>query len=175
MRPRRRRRWPADARVQRRVVKHSPTGKPPVRYGGVTIPAPAGWVAVRAPWVHGTYELGYLTFQNGDTLDEYFALERPYNAFALYRATGDFVGWYCNVTQPTELADDEIHWHDLFIDVIVYPDSRTLVLDEDELEEAGLAATDPDLHAMILAARDELLELAARQAFPFSAVREQSS
>jgi hypothetical protein len=49
-----------------------------------------------------------------------------------------------------------------------------LVLDEDELAEAGLAATDPALHAMILAARDELLELAARQAFPFTAVRERS-
>ena len=160
--------------TERRVVKLSPTGKPPVRYGGTELPAPEGWVAVRAPWVHGTYELGYLTFRNGDTLDEYFALERPYNAFALYRPGGEFAGWYCNVTQPTAIVDGEIHWHDLFIDVIVYPDGRTLVLDEDELADAGVAERDPALHAMILAARDELLELAARRAFPFSTAPEPS-
>jgi hypothetical protein len=161
--------------VARHVVKLSPTGKPPVRYSGTSLPAPEGWVAVRAPWIHGTYELGYLTFQNGDTLDEFFALERPYNAFALYRADGEFAGWYCNVTHLTRIVDDEIHWHDLFIDVIVYPDGRTLVLDEDELAEAGVEASDPTLYAMILAARDELLELAARRAFPFSTAPERSS
>lgn len=150
------------------IVKVSPTGKKPVRYTGRLLDSPDGWIAARAEWVHGDMELGYLTFLNGDYLDEYFSLERPYNAFALYRADGSFVGWYCNVTHPTVVIDNEIQWHDLFIDVIAYPDGRTLVLDEDELEESGLATTDPDLHAMIVNARDELLEMIARRCYPFS-------
>ena len=158
--------------MQRTVIKHSPSGKPPVQYAGQALPAPEDWVAVRAPWIHGTYGLGYLTFQNGDMLHEYFSLERPYNAFAIYRDDESFVGWYCNVTQPTEVSGDEIHWHDLYIDVIVYPDGRTLVLDEDELSASGLAERDPELHATILAARDELLELAAEREYPFSTAPE---
>ena len=123
---------------------------------------------MRANWVHGRMDLGYLVFEPDDLLDEYFALERPYNAFALYRSSGEFVGWYCNVTHPTAVAAQTISWHDLYVDVIVYPDGRTLVLDEDELAEAGVAQRDPALHALILDARDELLRLAAERAYPFS-------
>lgn len=150
------------------IVKFSPMGRPPVRYAGCGFESPGGWVAARAEWVHGDMDLGYLTFLNGDYLDEYFALERPYNAFALYREHGEFVGWYCNVTHPTTVIGSEIQWHDLYVDVIVYPDGRTLVLDEDELDASGLEATNPELHARILAGRDELLEMAARRAYPFS-------
>ena len=145
-------------------------GKPPVHYAAHRIESAEGWIAARARWVHGYMDLGYLTFMNGDVLDEYFALDRPYNAFAIYRASGDFAGWYCNVTHPTTVVGNEIHWYDLYLDVIVYPDGGTLVLDEDELEESGLAHSDPDLYAMILAAKDELLELANTNAYPFSEV-----
>lgn len=152
------------------IVKFSPSGKPLVRYTGTTIPSPDGWVAARAEWVHGDMDLGYLTFLNGDSLYEYFSLERPYNAFALFRADGEFAGWYCNVTRPTSVCGGEIHWHDLYLDVIVYPDSRTLVLDEDELEEAELDTRDPALHAMILEGRDELLRMIQNNTYPFSEI-----
>ena len=150
------------------IVKMSPSGKKPVRYTGTLIDSPKDWIAARAEWVHGDMDLGYMTFLNGDYLDEYFALKRPYNAFALYRAHGEFVGWYCNVTHPTVVIGDEVQWHDLYIDVIAYPDGRTLVLDEDELEESGLKTSDPKLHTMIVEARDELLEMVAARAYPFS-------
>jgi hypothetical protein len=150
------------------IVKLRPNGAEATRYSGARIEAPAGWIAVRAAWVHGRMDLGYLVFEPDDWLDEYFALERPYNAFALYRASGAFVGWYCNVTHPTAVTGRTITWHDLYVDVIVYPDGRALVLDEDELAESGVAQQDPALHACILNARDELLQLAAARAYPFS-------
>jgi hypothetical protein len=150
------------------IVKLRPEGSEAARYSGERFPAPDGWIAARAQWRYGRMDAGYMVFEPGDYLDEYFALERPYNAFALFRATGDFVGWYCNVTYPTRVTDHTITWHDLYVDVIVYPDGRTLVLDEDELAESELLERDPALHAEILAARDELLELAAANAYPFS-------
>lgn len=153
------------------IVKVSPDGKTPVRYTGEIIPSPEEWIVARAHWGHGDMDLGYLSFRNGDYLDEYFSLERPYNAMALFREDHTFVGWYCNVTLPTVIADGEIHWHDLFVDVIVYPDGETLILDEDELEESGLQNKNPGLHQMILAGRDELLRLVAEKAYPFSEVR----
>lgn len=153
------------------IVKVSPVGKPPVRYEGRIIPAPAGWIAARADWVHGEMDLGYLHFKNGDYLDEYFALDEPYNAFALYRANDEFVGWYCNITHPTTVENGEIHWHDLFLDVIVYPDGRTLVLDEDELAESGLETSDPATYQMILEGKQALLQKAAGGEYPFSEAR----
>ena len=150
------------------VVKLRPNGAEATRYAGARIDAPEGWIAVRAQWVHGRMDLGYLVFEPDDWLDEFFAIERPYNAFALYRAAGAFMGWYCNVTHPTAVDGRTITWHDLYVDVIVYPDGRTLVLDEDELAESGLDEHDPALHARILNARDELLRLAAARAYPFS-------
>ena len=153
------------------IVKVSPTGEKRVRYEGELIPGPEGWIVARARWVHGDIDLGYLEFRNGDYLDEYFALEHPYNAFALYRDDHTFVGWYCNVTHPTTVSRTEIQWHDLFVDVIVYPDGRTLVLDEDELENSGLETTDPKLFRMIISGRDELLRLVETGSYPFSEVR----
>lgn len=156
------------------VIKHPHEDGRPVQYTGRQIESPPDWIAVRATWTHGTYDLDYLRFQNGDYLDEYFALERPYNAFALYREDSTFVGWYCNVTHPTEVNGGEIHWYDLYVDVVVYPDGSTLVLDEDELEASGLARRDPNLYALILEGRDELLRLAAENAFPFCTAPVQS-
>lgn len=151
------------------IVKLKPDGSQAARYDGVPLVAAAGWVAARAVWRYRRLDAGYLVFEPGDELDEFFALDAGYNAFAIYRAGREFVGWYCNVTHPACLRDGTITWHDLYIDVIVYPDGRLLVLDEDELAASGLATTDPALHARIVAARDALLALAASGAYPFSA------
>jgi hypothetical protein len=48
------------------------------------------------------------------------------------------------------------------------PDGQVYVVDEDELDESALAATDPPLYATILAARDELLAMQRENAYPFS-------
>lgn len=152
------------------VIKHALDGRPPVRYSANLLPSPDGWIVARATWVHGAVDAGPLSFRDGDTLEEFFSLDRPYNAFAIYRPGGEFAGWYCNVTQPTEVHDDEIHWHDLFVDVLVTPDGRVSVEDEHELEESGLRASDPETYAMVLTGRDELLALIRDNAYPFNTV-----
>jgi hypothetical protein len=154
------------------VAKLRPDGSIAARYAAVELPAPEGWVLVEAQWVHGRVDIGCFAFEPGDVLLEYFSLDRFYNAFATYRATGEFVAWYCNVTYPTRLSETELHWHDLYIDVIVLADGTVHVLDEDELVAAGLAGSDPELHATILAARDELLRMIERGCYPFSDVRD---
>jgi hypothetical protein len=154
------------------VVKLRPHGSEAARYVGTELPAPDGWIAVQARWRYPRVDIGHLVFEPGDVLDEYFALERPYNAFAVYRSSSGFAGWYCNVTHPTIVNGDTIYWHDLYVDVIVRPDGDVIVLDEDELAAARLDERDPALHALILAARDELLARIAAREYPFSEVRE---
>jgi hypothetical protein len=152
------------------VVKVRPDGSEATRYDAREMPAPDGWLAVAAQWVHGFVDIGCFAFQQDDLLVEYFSLDRPYNAFATYRAHGEFVAWYCNVTHPTSVTESEITWHDLYVDVVVLASGEVLVLDEDELEQSGLRHRDPELHARILDARDELLTLIQNLDYPFSEV-----
>jgi uncharacterized protein len=163
---------PAQPGRQWIVAKLRPDGSVATRYDAWELPAPPDWILVEAHWVHGRVDIGCFVFEPGDVLLEYFSLDRHYNAFATYRQSGEFVAWYCNVTYPTIVTDSELHWHDLYIDVIVLADGTVLVLDEDELEESALLARDPQLHATILAARDELLAMIEHDAYPFNDVRE---
>jgi hypothetical protein len=51
--------------------------------------------------------------------------------------------------------------------LIALPNGVYVVRDEDELEESGLATSDPALHKLILDTRDELIRLFEHRAFPF--------
>lgn len=149
------------------IVKLRPDGTEGTRYPGTVLPGQPGWLVAHAVWGRDRLELGYLTFDPDDQFVEYFALHAPYNAFALYSHRRELKGWYCNVTYPTRVTSHEVAWHDLFVDVIVYPDGRLLILDEDELAEAGIEQTDPALFAMILEGSRCLQRLARQRAYPF--------
>jgi hypothetical protein len=62
---------------------------------------------------------------------------------------------------------ETVVWHDLFIDLIGFPDGQFLILDEDELEASGMMDDEPDLVALILVARDTMIERFRARDFPF--------
>lgn len=82
----------------------------------------------------------------------YFWEDRPYNAYHWIDERLDSVALYFNISDRTRIAERTIEWRDLAVDVLISPDGRCRVLDEDELPP-GL---DPALHAYIEAARDDL-------------------
>jgi protein associated with RNAse G/E len=138
------------------------------RYPGLVLSNLHPWIAVRAEWSLPRVDLGYLDFEPGDFLHEYFSPDHPFNAFAVFAPDGRLKGWYCNVTYPARIEGEQISWQDLYIDIILCPDGRTAVLDEDELAEAGLEQTDPGLFRFILDARDALGQRIQERAYPFS-------
>lgn len=150
------------------IVKLQPDRSEGARYPGEVIASPPGWVAARAVWTYRRWEVGPLVFEPDDVLLEYFALKKPFNAFGVYTPAGRFKGWYCNVTHPSWLEDTTLFWHDLYIDVVVTPDGASEVLDEDELDAAGVAERDPALYRTIIEARDLLLRRARAGDYPFS-------
>jgi len=91
---------------------------------------------------------------NDRFLEVYFS-QRWYNIFEIHdRADDRLKGWYCNVTLPAEIRSGRITYVDLALDLLVYPDGRQLVLDEDEF--AALEIDDPTRQG----ARRALAELA---------------
>lgn len=88
-----------------------------------------------------------------DTLSlGYFRENRPYNAYHWVDENLASVALYFNISDATRIAADSVAWRDLAVDVLITPDGRCRVLDEDELP----ADIDPALRRYIDAARAEL-------------------
>jgi len=98
----------------------------------------------------------------GDRFLEAYYSDRWYNIFEIHdRSTDELKGWYCNVTYPAVFADGVVSYIDLALDLLVYPDGRQLVLDEDEFEDLHLGTADTQK------ARDALGELQKILVMPF--------
>jgi hypothetical protein len=151
------------------IVKLRPNGSEAIRYPGEVITAPDGWIATRAPWGQRRVDLGYLVFEPNDIFLEFFSTIEPLNVFAVFTANGTLKGWYCNVTHPSWMRDDAVYWHDLYIDVVTYPDRDEIrVLDEDELADSGVETSDPALYQLIVAGRSRLLQMIENNEYPFT-------
>jgi len=82
----------------------------------------------------------------------YFWKDRPYNAYHWIDESFASLALYFNISDRTCIGEHTIEWRDLAVDILISPDGRCRVLDEDELPP-GIDAT---LHAYIAQARDDL-------------------
>jgi predicted RNA-binding protein associated with RNAse of E/G family len=82
----------------------------------------------------------------------YFWQDRSYNVYHWIDQQQDTVALYFNIADNTTITQKTIAWRDLTVDVLITPDGRCRVLDEDELP----AEIDSELLAYINRSRDEL-------------------
>lgn len=95
-----------------------------------------------------------IILKRNDRFVETFFTDKWFNIFEIYdRDDGKLKGWYCNVTKPAEISDDEIAYADLILDLWISADGKQTVLDEDELNELNV---DDDLKKKIYVSLDEL-------------------
>lgn len=81
---------------------------------------------------------GILLAENDLFFEAYFS-DRWYNIFEIHdKVTGFLKGWYCNVTYPAQFSNGLISYIDLALDLLVFPDGRQLVLDQDEFDALSL-------------------------------------
>ena len=159
--------------IVKRSAKHG--GAERARYPAtvVTSDLPSPWLICETHWTMGRHDQGLLVFENGDLLQEIFSPIHPYDLFTVFDPHGRLKGWYGNVAWPAVLETEGdapvLVWHDLFVDIVAAPDGRMAIEDEDELDESGLATSDPELHARVLAARDELIARFRTARPPFGA------
>jgi hypothetical protein len=157
--------------VEVRLVK---AGRTKIRYPAELVEDNGDRITVRAPWAGaGTRDFGFVRFEPGDVFTEYYWRALPHSPAGMGGARwyavkevragdGTLKGWYCDITRPAVLDGGELVVEDLDLDLWVSADlSSVLRLDEDEFEESGLAARDPESADRAVRARDEL-ELLAR-------------
>ncbi len=111
-------------------------------------------------------ELGFI--DRGTVSYEYYWLDRWYNVFRFHRPDGTLRNWYCNVNLPPTYAGDVLDYIDLDLDLLVWPDLRTEILDRDDFERNAESYDYPEsVRAGAENALDELRSMIIGRRFPF--------
>lgn len=81
-----------------------------------------------------------------------------YKISAHYDADGNFTRWYCDIILEENPAENQIIFHDLLIDVVIYPDGSVRIVDFDEAADAlEKELITPDMLSRALRSTDKLL------------------
>lgn len=121
------------------VIKQDIYGNEMFRYSGKVLRITEDSVQLEAFFTKGNFIFHGIELKVGDRFVEIFYFDRWYNIFEMYdQADGYLKGWYCNIGYPAVLEDSVVSYRDLALDLLVYPDGRQLVLDEDEFEVLSL-------------------------------------
>lgn len=124
------------------------------RYDGQILESQPNTLLVEAFFNREDLPFHGITLKQQDRFIERYYSNRWYNIFAIHDRDDDRLkGWYCNVTRPAEFSPGKIAYVDLALDLLVYPNGKYLVLDEDEFNQLPLDPASRDQ------ARQALFEL----------------
>jgi hypothetical protein len=125
------------------VHKCNADGEIVFSYTGEVLSRDAESVCLVALFQRNRMDLGYVVLKPGDVFTEWFYARRWYNVFQVQDVdSGALKGFYCNLTRPAIISESAVQADDLALDVFVYPDGSTLLLDQDEYEQLPLSAAE---------------------------------
>ena len=126
------------------VRKISPLGEDEISWEGEVIERRAAYVKLEAFFQDKDFvDLGFISFERNDRFIEWYFSDRWYTIYEVRAKKGDKLkGWYCNITRPTEIRENEIRTYDLALDLWVGPDGKSRVLDEDEFDKIKLSTSE---------------------------------
>jgi hypothetical protein len=121
------------------IIKNNHLGREVWRYRGKVIGRSNKGILVEAFFNRSDLDFNGIVLKQGDRFLEFYPFAKHYNVCEIYdRDSGKLKAWYCNVTHPVHITTEAISYDDLALDLLVYPDGRRLVLDEDEFNALGL-------------------------------------
>lgn len=125
------------------LIKRNHLGVEVWRYPGRLVRENARGVLVEAAFNRSDLPFHGLIFKQNDRFLELYLFNHWFNIYQIHdRDSGEVKCWYCNVTRSAEFCSNSIAYDDLALDLLVYPDGRQLVLDEDEFLSLNLSSTD---------------------------------
>jgi len=139
------------------VLKLDAQGNQTWRYHGEILQSLADRVVLEAHFDRDDRIFHGMPLRRGDRFLETYFTDRWYNIYEIHAREDDTLrGWYCNIGKPAQLDGDRLSYVDLALDLLVFPDGRQVVLDEDEFLELDISVTD---RQQALAALDELRQV----------------
>jgi len=125
------------------VVKQDTAGRDVWQYHGEVLRRTARGLLLQAYFDREDFLFHGVWLCKGDRFVEAYFTHRWYNIFEIHHREGDALkGWYCNITRPARLLNGRVEYVDLALDVLVYPDGSSLLLDEDEFAALPLGEED---------------------------------
>jgi uncharacterized protein len=121
------------------IIKQNVKGEETWRYSGRVLQKDSSSILIEANFNRPDTPFHGIVLGEGDRFVEIYYSSRWYNINEIHDRDDDRLkGWYCNVTRPPVIYDDRIEYVDLALDLLVFPDGRQLILDEDEFAELPL-------------------------------------
>jgi uncharacterized protein len=121
------------------VVKCNIEGKETWRYPGEILRRDENSILLAAHFNRPDLLFHGMLLAEGDLFIEIYFTDHWFNIFEIHdRKDGSLKGWYCNVTRPAVFKDGQVSYIDLALDLLVFPDGKQIVLDEDEFIELKL-------------------------------------
>ncbi|NOH11869.1 MAG: DUF402 domain-containing protein [Chloroflexi bacterium] len=115
------------------VIKLDHEGRETFRYQGQVLKQDQDKLVLEAYFGFEEVVVEDLIIIKGDRFVERFYSDRWYNIFEIHAGEDDQLkGWYCNIGHPAVFENGSVSYRDLALDLLVYPDGRQVVLDEDE-------------------------------------------
>ena len=150
------------------IIKRDALGQDELSYQGLVRETCQAYVCIEAEFAFGDRDLGYVLLRRGDIFREWFFRDRWFNIFRVGDGRNkQLKGWYCNITRPPQFGPDWIAADDLCLDVFVYPDGRTLVLDEEEFVTLDLSEKE---RRTARKAVQEILDMVRSRLAPFDEI-----
>lgn len=144
----------SESRDEITVIKLDLQGRETWRYAGQVINRGESYVLLEAKFNRADTPFHGIVLRQGDRFVETFYSNRWYNIFEMYdREDNTLKGWYCNIGYPAEIDHEQVSYIDLGLDLLVFPDGRQLVLDEEEFRKLPLS---PEVEQQALEALHEL-------------------
>lgn len=137
-----------------RVMKLDLAGAITWQYEGRLLQRPAHAIVLEALFDKPDFPLRDVVLRTGDRFVETYYDDRRYNIFQVFdRDSRQLKGWYCNLSRPALITAGTVSWVDLALDLWVWPDGRTALLDENEFNALPLEGAE---RLQVLQSLDEL-------------------
>jgi len=115
------------------VIKNNHLSQEVWRYDGEVVKQTPDALLVKAFFNRPELPFHEIVLMEGDRFIELYPFTKWFNIYQIHdREDGKLKAWYCNITRPVRMTDRKIEYDDLALDLLVYPDRRQLVLDEEE-------------------------------------------
>lgn len=122
------------------VIKQDPQGRETWRYQGTLVERDGDKIIIEAHFDRRDMDFHGMRLCRGDRFVETYYRDRWYNIFAIHdRENGQLKGWYCNIASPAVIEGNRISYRDFALDLLVFPDGRQVILDEDEFAELSIS------------------------------------
>ncbi|MBX3002634.1 MAG: DUF402 domain-containing protein [Anaerolineales bacterium] len=128
------------------VYKQNPAGELMYSWAGQLLHYRSPEALVEARFNAKSGMMEEIALQQGDRFIETYYDDRWFNVFEIRDKDDDRLkGWYCNVSAPAIIAAHQVSFRDFALDLLVYPDGRQVVLDEDEFAALECSAQERQL------------------------------